>query len=306
MAPSVLDAASGVVAGQLASASGRTLDVVAAQVPDEEVPTSGDPDTVAGESAASTDYAQTLAALADAEKAAAEQLALSQQDAAAAAAEQKQAEADLASEEAAAAKEIDNAVSAAIAAAEAQTTAAGSIPLVDPVAPGETTDPTSVVGPTDTTGGVAPVVTENPAADTGSQLPSGGAAITAGNVLALVRKYFPAGEVSNAMAVARCESSLTNQVSAMNQNGTHDFGLFQLNDGGTLQAALRRINEPFTDTAQARQKALDAEVNVRMARVLWDSRGWQPWVCAADLKIVSGLYQRAPGPMYGKYNEQGR
>lgn len=247
--------------------------------------------------AASTEFAETLAALAEAEKAASEQLAISEQDAAAAEAARKSAEADLASEESAAAREIDNAVSAAIAAAEAQTTATGAIPLVDPVSP---------IGPTDTGSGagVAPVVTENP--DSGSGQVGDGAPIGAASVLSLVRKYFPAQEVTNAMAVARCESSLKNQVGATNPNGTRDYGLFQINDGGTLQAALRRINEPYTDLTQARKKALDSEINVRMARVLWDARGWQPWVCAANLKIVSGLYQRTAGPLYGRYDEQGR
>lgn len=295
MAPAVMDAASGVVAGQLVNSSGRSFEVVAEGVAVAQVPTNEDPDTVAGDVAASTDYAETLAALAEAERAASEQLAISQQDAAAAEAARKSAEADLASEESAAAREIDNAVAAAIAAAESQTTAAGAIPFSDPVSP---------VGPTDTGSGsaVAPVVDEN----SGSGQVSDGAPIGAATVLSLVRKYFPAEEVTNAMAVARCESGLGNRVGATNANGTRDYGLFQLNDGGTLQAALRRINEPYTDMTHARSKALDSEINVRMARVLWDARGWQPWVCAAKLKIVSGLYQRSPGSMYGKYNEQGR
>lgn len=295
MAPAVMDAASGVVAGQLVNASGRTFDVVAEGVALAEVPTREDPATVAGDVAASTDFAETLAALAEAEKAASEQLAISQQDAAAAEAARKSAEADLASEESAAAREIDNAVSAAIAAAEAQSTA-GSIPLVDPVSP---------VGPTDSGSGsaLAPDGTGN--ADSSGQV-GDGAPIGSATVLSLVRKYFPAQEVTNAMAVARCESSLKNQVGATNHNGTRDYGVFQINDGGTLQAALRRINEPYADLTQARQKALDAEINVRMARVLWDARGWQPWVCAANLNIVSGLYQRTPGSMYGRYDEDGR
>ncbi len=45
---------------------------------------------------------------------------------------------------------------------------------------------------------------------------------------------------------------------------------------------------------------------MRAAHAIWESRGWQPWVCAAKLKIVAGLYQRAPGPMSGKYDDYGR
>lgn len=295
MAPAVLDAASGVVAGQLAAASGRTLDVVAGEVSAEEVPTGGQPDTVAGDSAASTDYADTLAALAAAEKAAAEQLAISEQDAKTAQEEQQRAQTELASEEAAAAKEIDNAIAAAIAAAEAQSTAANSIPTANPDAgAGAVTDGSAVTGGTGTA--------TTPDAGAG---PADGSAIDTAGVLALVRKYFPAAEVTNAMAVSRCESGHRNAVGAVNGNGTRDYGIFQVNDGGTLQAALRSIGEPYSSITEARQKALNAELNVRMARALWDSRGWQPWVCAAKVKVVSGLYERTPGPMYGKYNEQG-
>ncbi len=93
---------------------------------------------------------------------------------------------------------------------------------------------------------------------------------------------------------------------AANSNGTRDFGVFQINDGGTLQAALRRIGVGFSDISDARAKAMQADLNVRMARAIWDSRGWQPWVCAAKLKVVAGLYQRNPGPMAGKYDDYGR
>lgn len=296
VAPAAMDAASGLAATQVAGASGRSLDSVAAEVSEVALPTGQDPVTAGGQAAASTDYADTLAELEAAERAAAEQLAISEQEAAAAEAERQRAEKELASEEAAAAKEIDNAIAAAIAAAEAQTTADGAIALVDPVVP-----------PADPAAGTAvvPAPADQPATSGGS-VPTSGAAIDTAGVLALVRKYFPANEVGNAMAVARCESGHRNLVGAVNGNGTRDFGVFQINDGGTLQAALRRINEPYTTITEARQKALNAELNVRMARVLWDSRGWQPWVCAAKVKVVAGLYQRAAGPMYGKYNDLGQ
>jgi hypothetical protein len=122
----------------------------------------------------------------------------------------------------------------------------------------------------------------------------------------VVRKYFPADQVSNAMAVARCESGHANRVGEPNDNGTRDFGVFQVNDGGTLQAALKRIGVKFSDVDEARKKALSTVINVRAARAIWETRGWQPWVCAAKLQIVAGPYQRNPGPMAGKYDEYGR
>lgn len=297
VAPAAMDAASGMAATQISGAAGRTLDTVAAQVSDVALPTDQDPETAGGQADASTDYAEILAELEEAERAAAQQLAISEQEAATAQEERKRAEKELASEEAAAAKEIDNAIAAAITAAEAQTTADGAIALVDPTVPAA--DPAA--------GGTAtvPSPADQPATS-GGAVPTSGAAIDTAGVLALVRKYFPANEVGNAMAVARCESGHRNLVGAVNGNGTRDFGVFQINDGGTLQAALRRINEPYSTITQAREKALNAELNVRMSRVLWDSRGWQPWVCAAKMKVVSGLYQRSPGPMYGKYNDLGQ
>jgi hypothetical protein len=127
-----------------------------------------------------------------------------------------------------------------------------------------------------------------------------------GDVLALVRQYFPADQVGNAMAVARCESGHANAIGATNRNGTTDWGVFQLNDGGTLQGALRRIGAGFTSLAEAQQLALDAETNVRAARTIYDNRGWAPWVCAYKTGIVASLYSNTPGPMAGRYDERGR
>ena len=165
------------------------------------------------------------------------------------------------------------------------------------------------------------VVEESPAGDkattgdeaSGSDTDSGirqiayrpGPSIHTEAVLALVVQYFPADQVGNAMAVARCESGHSNAVGATNRNGTTDWGVFQLNDGGTLQGALRRIGAPFSSIAEAQQLALDAETNVRAARNIYDSRGWAPWVCAYKTGIVASLYSNTPGPMAGQYDERG-
>lgn len=125
------------------------------------------------------------------------------------------------------------------------------------------------------------------------------------DVLALVRQHFPASQVGNAMAVSRCESGHSNAIGALNTNGTRDWGVFQLNDGGTLQGALRRLGVPFTSTEEAQQLALDAQINVRAARIIFDDRGWAPWVCAYKVGIVASLYRATPGPMAGRYDERG-
>ncbi len=278
LASSILDGQAGLVTQRLSDASGRTLESVAEELPGPAVnPIESDAPVVAGAQAASAEYAETLAKLSEAEMAASEQLAQSEEEAKQAEKDRRKAAKELAQEEAAAAREIDAALAAAIAAAKAETAYTGPL----------TTDPAAGWG-----GG-------------GGSIPTGRATSTE-EVLRLVRKHFPADEVGNAMAVSRCESGHRNVVGAVNSNGTRDFGVFQINDGGTLQAALRRIGQSYSSITSARKKALDPELNVRMARVIWDSRGWQPWVCAAKKKIVAGLYQRNPGPKYGKYDEYGR
>lgn len=260
------------VTDRLSVAAGRSMESLAEELPGEVInPLESEAPTVGGAAAAGGDYSETLAELDEAEAAAAENLATTEQELARAEKDRAKAAKDLASEEAAAARQIDAAIEAAILAARAQD--AYTVPLG---------------------GGGA------------GSIPSGGAATSSAAVLKLVRQYFPANEVGNAMAVARCESGHANRVSKPNANGSRDFGVFQINDGGTLQAALRGIGVKVDDISDARKKALNAKLNVQMARAIWGSRGWQPWVCASKLKIVAGLYQRTPGPMDGKYDEYGR
>lgn len=69
--------------------------------------------------------------------------------------------------------------------------------------------------------------------------------------------------------IIACESSWDHRATHRNRNGTVDYGLLQLNSGGTLQSL----------GITARQ-ALDPVVNLRAARRLYDRRGTQPWVCS--------------------------
>jgi hypothetical protein len=259
------------VTDRLARASGRSMESLAAEVPGAVAnPLESQAPTVAGAEAATGEYAETLAALEEAEKAAADQLSVTEDELAQAEKDREKAAEDLAKEEAEAAKAIDAAIASAISAARAQ--AAYAVPL----------------------GG-----------EYSGAVPKGGSTSTA-EVLDLVRANFPADQVGNAMAVSRCESGHGNRVSKPNSNGSRDFGVFQINDGGTLQAALRAVGVSFSSITDARKKALDPALNVRMARAIWDSRGWQPWTCAAKMKVVSGLYKRSPGPMAGKFDDYGR
>jgi hypothetical protein len=61
----------------------------------------------------------------------------------------------------------------------------------------------------------------------------------------------------------------------VNTNGTRDLGLFQINDGGTLQ-------ELGGDEA----KAFDPYWNVDAAHRLWRRYGWIRWTCAFRVGIL--------------------
>ncbi|HSO04840.1 MAG TPA: hypothetical protein VLQ92_10195, partial [Candidatus Limnocylindrales bacterium] len=96
------------VTDRLARASGRSMESLAAQVPGAVAnPLESEAPTVAGAEAANGEYAETLAALEEAEKAAADQLSLTEEELAQAERDREKAAKDLAKEEAAAAKAID-------------------------------------------------------------------------------------------------------------------------------------------------------------------------------------------------------
>ena len=104
--------------------------------------------------------------------------------------------------------------------------------------------PESSITPTPaTTGETTDLPTTPPSENVTVMVPE--TVVTQSEVLALVQKYFPENQVSNAMAVAECESSQTSLKGPTNGDGTTDWGIFQLNDGGTLQGALRRTGIDF-------------------------------------------------------------
>lgn len=125
--------------------------------------------------------------------------------------------------------------------------------------------------------------------------------IAQAELLALVRAAFPADEVTNAMAVADCESGQQSIVGQMNNDGSTDWGIFQLNDAGTLQSALSAIGQPAATMASAQAAALDPQTNVSAAARIFAERGWSPWVCAYKQGIVSALWSNDHGSLYGKY-----
>lgn len=109
----------------------------------------------------------------------------------------------------------------------------------------------------------------------------------------VIEADFPAAVWNQAAAVAWCESGYdANAVSPPNTNGTYDHGLFQINDGGTLQSLLSQTGHDPQDLTLAADPAWNAQA----AGILYAQRGWEPWTCAAKAQIVAGLYSSAPGP----------
>jgi hypothetical protein len=135
------------------------------------------------------------------------------------------------------------------------------------------------------TGGLQQLATAS-----GSSLPRGAlatpvtsAAMTNTSAYSLIQKYFPRAEWDRANRVSQCESSQRNVIGPPNSDGSLDYGIFQLNSRGTLPGLLSSTGNSPSNLA----RALDAEWNVRAAAMLWQSRGWQPWACAAKLGIVN-------------------
>lgn len=91
---------------------------------------------------------------------------------------------------------------------------------------------------------------------------------SAAQVELLIRQTFPDNLEDKAIRVARCESGLSEIAVGRNNNSSRDFGVFQFNNGGTLQIYLGTTS-----------RALDASRNIAAAYRLYQSRGWQPWTC---------------------------
>jgi hypothetical protein len=98
--------------------------------------------------------------------------------------------------------------------------------------------------------------------------------VQANSVLAIAEAFGPE-HFDDAVRIAWCESRLNPYAfNGSNRNRTADRGLFQLNDGGTMQRLGVDDREAF-----------DADTNAAAAAVLHDDRGWQPWVCAHHVGV---------------------
>lgn len=164
----------------------------------------------------------------------------------------------------------------------------------------------ALLAATDSGGTLTFDTNDSPSISNGGAIPTTDATPKSQEIQSLIRKHFPADQLGNAMAVSACESGHSDAKGAVNSDGTIDWGAFQLNDGGTLQASLDAIGVSYSSTAEARQLALDTAINVRAAAQIYAERGWAPWVCAYKIGVVAGLYSNTPGPMDGKFDAWGK
>ncbi len=114
------------------------------------------------------------------------------------------------------------------------------------------------------------------------------------DAVVVIHKAFGPKHFRDAVRIAYCESRLNpSAMNRANRNSTADRGLFQLNDGGTMQRLGVTAKEAF-----------DPMVNAKAARVLFEDRGWQPWSCqyvyrildkykAKDRKVIADAAKKA-------------
>ena len=100
-----------------------------------------------------------------------------------------------------------------------------------------------------------------------------------GYVVTLIHQDFPARAWHAAEAVAWCESKFRMNDIGFDSNGTHDRGLFQLNDGGTEQYLMSMIGQNPKNLSLA----LNPVLNVRAAALLYARDGWSQWSCASAI-----------------------
>lgn len=87
-----------------------------------------------------------------------------------------------------------------------------------------------------------------------------------------IRDTFPEAP-NTAVAIAKCESGLNpNAINNRNKNGTTDGGLMQINS----------IHDKYLD--ELGLDKFDVDDNLKFARLLYEERGFAPWVCYSKIK----------------------
>lgn len=102
---------------------------------------------------------------------------------------------------------------------------------------------------------------------------------TTGYLVSVIHHAFPPSAWHDAVAVAWCESKFHPMDIGFDSNGTHDRGLFQLNDGGTQQYLFKMLGLDPNNL----DLGFNPVLNVRAAALLFARDGWSQWSCASTL-----------------------
>jgi hypothetical protein len=100
-----------------------------------------------------------------------------------------------------------------------------------------------------------------------------------GHVVTLIHQDFPVRAWHDAEAVAWCESKFRADDIGFDSNGTHDRGVFQLNDGGTEQYLMAMIGQ----NSRNLNLAFNPVLNIRAAALLYRRDGWSQWSCESAI-----------------------
>jgi len=73
-----------------------------------------------------------------------------------------------------------------------------------------------------------------------------------------------------AILIFKCESGLRANATGHNTNGSTDSGIAQIN-------SVHKVSERYL---------LNPDINLLVAKQIYDAQGWNPWVCAHKLGIV--------------------
>ena len=137
---------------------------------------------------------------------------------------------------------------------------------------------------------------------TGGAIPTTQVTAKTRQIQSLVKKYFPADQLGNAMAVSACESGHSDAKGAVNSDGTIDWGVFQLNDGGIAPGIAGRDRGVVQLDRRGAEARWTLPPTSRPLPRSTPNAGGAPM----GLRLQDRCGQRAvlqhPGPMDGKFD----
>lgn len=126
---------------------------------------------------------------------------------------------------------------------------------------------TTTAPPETTTSRMPTPSTTHPPPPTTAAPPSSSPPVAAGEVEALILRYFGPAHYDKALAVAKCESGLNPRAYYAGH-----AGIFQIAERWH-RARVERMGYAWSDM-------YEAEPNIHVAHSIFTEQGWRPWTCA--------------------------